>query len=80
MERKESEPVLGPDLIVKGGVPKSATSAGHCEGTYNCTTGSAAFPLGTKSKIGFWSVATCPGSTTLGDGSGWTLIPLTCFC
>ena len=52
----------------------------HCEGLYNCAGGGTIFKVGDRSIIGFWNVHTCPGTTTLGDGSVWNLVPLTCKC
>ncbi len=51
-----------------------------CEGIYVCNTGGSVFAVGQTSKIGFWDVESCPGNATLGDGSAWTLKPLTCSC
>ena len=52
----------------------------HCEGLYNCAGSGTIYTVGDRSIIGFWGPKTCPGSTTLGDGSVWNLVPLTCKC
>jgi hypothetical protein len=52
----------------------------HCEGLYNCAGDGTIFKVGDRSIIGFWGPKTCPGATTLGDGSVWNLVPLTCKC
>jgi hypothetical protein len=75
--RERPAPQVFTDLIVKGEIQKGGT---HCEGTYDCFSDGTIFKIGTRSRIGFWEVETCPGSTTLGDGSQWRLIPGTCKC
>lgn len=69
------------NTINANAVPKKAAAAGQfCEGTYNCTGSGSIYQVGANSRIGFWQVNTCPGNTTLGDNSQWTLVPLSCNC
>ncbi|MEL7449436.1 MAG: hypothetical protein AAFN78_09520, partial [Pseudomonadota bacterium] len=58
----------------------SSCAASMCEGTYVCIVGSNQFNIGDRTRIGFWGKETCPGSTTLADGSVWNLLPGTCAC
>ncbi len=75
--------IEGDTLIGKGQMRGT-----FCEGTYDCFVASrprhdgtpGRFQIGDRPRIGFWNVETCKGSTTLGDGSQWTLVPGTCRC
>jgi len=77
--RKKS---VGKTVLVKAGtiVGNDVRLAGCCEGTYNCVADGTIYKIGDQSKIGFFDKATCPGSTTLADGSTWNLVPGTCSC
>ena len=67
------------NLILPDGMPEGPAAAGFCEGTYECFIDGTTFSIGDRSTIGFYR-ETCPGSTSLGDGSHWRLIPGTCRC
>jgi hypothetical protein len=51
--------------------------ASFVEGTYDCFVAGTLFDIGRRETIGFYR-ATCPGTTTLGDGSSWRLVPGSC--
>lgn len=67
------------NTIINDPLPDSIMiKASIVEGTYLCYKDGSVFKIGAKETIAFWNRATCPGSTTLGDGSKWNLIPGTC--
>lgn len=75
--RSQTPPAEFGDLIVQGGMQ---TAGGFCEGTYDCFADGSRFKIGDRTRIGFYGHETCPGSTTLGDGSSWRLVPGSCNC
>ena len=58
----------------------ASCAATFCEGGYIASSSGSVFSEGDASVIGFVGLETCPGTTTLGDGSDWDLIPGVCNC